>query len=30
VCVVLASDPYDEDDYYRDYNAFLRAAKGGR
>jgi hypothetical protein len=23
VCMVLASDPYDEADYYRDYNAFL-------
>ena len=29
VCVVLASDPYDEEDYYRDYNAFLWAVKGG-
>lgn len=30
VCVVLASDPYDEEDYYRDYNAFLRAVKEER
>ncbi len=30
VCAVLASDPYDEEDYYRDYNAFLRAVKGRR
>ncbi len=27
VCMVLASNRYDEDDYYRDYDAFL-AAKG--
>jgi len=25
VCVVLASDVYDEGDYYRDYEEFLRA-----
>lgn len=25
VCVVLASNTYDEADYYRDYNEFLRA-----
>jgi hypothetical protein len=25
VCLVLASSPYDEDDYYRDYNAYLTA-----
>lgn len=25
VCVVLASNRYDEDDYYRDYNQFLIA-----
>ena len=25
VCMVLASNKYDEDDYYRDYAAFLRA-----
>ena len=24
VCMVLASNRYDEDDYYRDYNDFLR------
>lgn len=27
VCVVLASEYYDEDDYYRDYNEFLAAAR---
>jgi WxcM-like, C-terminal len=26
VCLVLASDHYDEDEYYRDYQEFLRAA----
>ncbi len=26
VCLVLASKHYDEDDYYRDYDEFLRAA----
>lgn len=25
ICLVLASDIYDEKDYYRDYDAFLRA-----
>lgn len=25
VCMVLASNRYDEDDYYRDYNDYLRA-----
>lgn len=25
VCMVLASNRYDEDDYYRDYGAFMRA-----
>ena len=25
VCLVLASNPYDEGDYYRDYNAYLTA-----
>jgi dTDP-4-dehydrorhamnose 3,5-epimerase-like enzyme len=25
VCMVLASNRYDEDDYYRDYDTFLRA-----
>lgn len=28
VCLVLASDFYDESDYYRDYKAFLQAVKG--
>lgn len=28
VCMVLASDYYDESDYYRDYDEFLRAARG--
>jgi len=28
VCMVLASHPYDEDDYYRDYGDFLKAVKG--
>jgi dTDP-4-dehydrorhamnose 3,5-epimerase-like enzyme len=27
VCMVLASDYYDEDDYYRDYNTFLSDTK---
>lgn len=27
VCMVLASDYYDEDDYLRDYDSFLRLAK---
>jgi hypothetical protein len=26
VCMVLASNRYDEDDYYRDYDQFLAAA----
>ena len=26
VCLVLASTPYDEADYYRDYETFVRAA----
>ena len=25
VCMVLASNPYDEDDYYRDYSKFMSA-----
>lgn len=25
VCAVLASEPYDEDDYYREYNEFLQS-----
>ena len=28
ICMVLASAPYDESDYYRDYNTFLQAARG--
>lgn len=27
VCLVLASEHYDEKDYFRDYNAFLKAVK---
>ncbi|TYO88778.1 sugar 3,4-ketoisomerase [Oceanicella actignis] len=27
VCMVLASEPYDESDYYRDYDAFRQAAR---
>jgi dTDP-4-dehydrorhamnose 3,5-epimerase-like enzyme len=27
VCMVLASDYYDEKDYYRDYSAFINVAK---
>lgn len=27
VCMVLASDYYDESDYYRDYNSFVNATK---
>lgn len=30
VCLVLASIPYDELDYYRDYEAFVQAAKALR
>jgi len=29
VCLVLASLPYDEDDYFRDYDAFRAAAREG-
>jgi dTDP-4-dehydrorhamnose 3,5-epimerase-like enzyme len=29
VCLVLASQPYDESDYYRDYPEFLRAVGSG-
>jgi hypothetical protein len=25
VCLVLASEPYDESDYYREYTSFLSA-----
>ena len=28
VCMVLASNLYDEDDYYRDYASFIKAARG--
>lgn len=28
VCMVLASDPYDENDYIRDYDEFLKIQKG--
>lgn len=28
ICLVLASDVYREDDYYRDYDEFRRAARG--
>ena len=27
VCLALASEPYDESDYYRDYDTFLEAAR---
>jgi dTDP-4-dehydrorhamnose 3,5-epimerase-like enzyme len=27
VCMVLASDYYDEQDYYRDYNTFIKTVK---
>lgn len=29
VCMVLASNRYSEDDYYRDYDDFIRAVRGG-
>lgn len=29
VCAVLASRPYEEDDYHRDYDEFARAARAG-
>ena len=28
VCMVLASNLYDEDDYYREYDPFIKAARG--
>jgi hypothetical protein len=28
ICLVLASNPYDETDYIRDYDAYLKAKKG--
>jgi len=30
VCMALASQVYDEADYYRDYHGFLAAVRGGR
>jgi hypothetical protein len=30
VCMVLASNLYDEDDYYRDYEEYINAARGTR
>lgn len=30
VCMVLASNLYDEDDYYREYDEYIAAVKGGR
>ena len=30
VCMVLASEHFDESDYYRDYQEFLKAAKSAR
>jgi hypothetical protein len=30
VCMVLASLPYDEGDYFRDYRAFRKAARAGK
>lgn len=30
VCMVLASEFYDEVDYFRDYNEFLTSARGGK
>ena len=30
VCLVLASSPYDEADYFRDYRRFLRASRRAR
>ena len=27
VCLALASEPYDEADYYREYQTFLRAVR---
>lgn len=29
VCMVLASNRYSEDDYYRDYDEFIHAVRGG-
>lgn len=30
ICLVLASLPYDESDYYRSYNDFVAAVRGGK
>jgi dTDP-4-dehydrorhamnose 3,5-epimerase-like enzyme len=30
ICLVLASEPYDESDYYRDYGAYLQAVREAR
>jgi hypothetical protein len=30
VCLVLASAPYEETDYYRDYQEFVQAVRGAR
>lgn len=30
ICLVLASLPYDESDYYRDYNEFMKVAQVGK
>lgn len=30
VCMVLASNLYDEEDYYRDYGSFIKALRGGK
>lgn len=30
VCLVLASQEYDESDYYRDYDEFIKAVRGGQ
>ena len=30
VCMVLASNLYDEDDYYRDYASFIKAVRGDK
>ena len=29
VCLVLASEPFEESGYFRDYDAFLQAVRGG-
>jgi len=30
VCLVLASKEYDESDYYRDYDGFIKTVRGGK